>query len=206
MINIIDNTDNGWHGNVIKPIFMKEDVKFTGKAFKVVSKYLRLSDNPTDVIRRDVVIHNPVVFMLIHNVNNDSYLIEQEYRAGVDSICYGIPAGFIDDNETPKQAALRETAEETGIIANDDNVNMKLVHICHSSQGFTNETAYVYIIDLHDYKQVNQKLDDNEHIAYKWIHYDELTDMLYKGLIQGSNAVIAIQSEIIRRMKNGKKN
>lgn len=202
MINIIDNTNNGWHGNVIKPVFMKEDEKFIGKAFKVVSKYLRMNDNPTNVIRRDVVIHNPVVFMLIHDVNNDSYLIEQEYRAGVNSICYGIPAGFIDDNETPKQAAFRETAEETGIIVNDDNVSMKLVHTCHSSQGFTNETAYVYIIDLHDYKQVNQKLDDNEHIAYKWIKYDELTDMLHEGLIQGSNAVVAIQSEIIRRMKN----
>ncbi|MFR7425539.1 MAG: hypothetical protein ACLUUF_00990 [Bifidobacterium pullorum] len=42
-------------------------------------------------------MHAPCVVMLVHDcVRDDRYLIEREYRAGLDRFTYGLPAGLID--------------------------------------------------------------------------------------------------------------
>ena len=38
------------------------------------------------------------------------------YRVGSDLFAYGLPAGLMDDGEDVEQAALRELAEETGVV------------------------------------------------------------------------------------------
>jgi 8-oxo-dGTP diphosphatase len=41
--------------------------------------------------------------------------------------CWAFPGGFIDENETTKECALRELEEETGIRLNEDNLRLLLV-------------------------------------------------------------------------------
>jgi len=52
----------------------------------------------------------------------DQVVLIEQFRlpalaAGVDPMMIEVPAGFIDDGETPDQAALRETQEEMGLNA-----------------------------------------------------------------------------------------
>jgi 8-oxo-dGTP pyrophosphatase MutT (NUDIX family) len=54
-------------------------------------------------------------------VVGDKILLLQVYRHAIGREFWEVPRGFIDDRETPEQAALRELTEETGLTcaAND---------------------------------------------------------------------------------------
>lgn len=64
------------------------------------------------------VLRKPVVVVFALTENNDIYLITQ-YRRLLDKVTLETTAGFINDGETPLQAAKRELQEETGLIALD---------------------------------------------------------------------------------------
>ncbi|MDV7390174.1 NUDIX hydrolase, partial [Arthrospira platensis SPKY1] len=76
-------------------------------------------------------------FVLVVPVLADGRLrVQRAYRHGARRICLGFPGGFIDPGEAPATAALRELAEETGLIAADlhplgalfDNGNQRGCH------------------------------------------------------------------------------
>jgi ADP-ribose pyrophosphatase len=49
-------------------------------------------------------------------VRNEEVLLVRQYRLLADDFTWEIPGGKVDQHETPKQAAIRETLEETGLL------------------------------------------------------------------------------------------
>lgn len=43
-------------------------------------------------------------------------VLQRQFRPPVNAICIEIPAGLVDEGETPEQAAIRELHEETGYV------------------------------------------------------------------------------------------
>jgi ADP-ribose pyrophosphatase len=211
MIRIYDEykenmmTENMWNGvNVEKPVIDEEAFLMTGKAFNVVRRTMKYGSGGT--IIRDVVMHAPVVAVLVHNTTHDTYLLEREYRSGINDIAYGVVAGFMEDGEQPQVSMLRELSEETGINLHQsalDGIDSRLHALPHmnSSEGFTNERTYPFILDIDDgdYRTSDQSLDDDEYIQYEWVSYDQLKDMLMNGGIHGASSMVLIQHEMIYR-------
>jgi ADP-ribose pyrophosphatase len=76
-------------------------------------------------------------FVLVVPVLADGRILTQSaYRHGARRVCLGFPGGFIDPGESPEQAARRELAEETGLVADElrllgdfyDNGNQRGCH------------------------------------------------------------------------------
>lgn len=44
----------------------------------------------------------------------DKFIIEEQYRHGIQKVCFELCAGMVDDGETPLATAKRELLEETG--------------------------------------------------------------------------------------------
>lgn len=146
-------------------------------------------------IRRQVLRHAPSVVVLVHDRPTDRYLLEREYRAGSDSFAYGLPAGLMDPGEDVLQAALRELAEETGIVPEPASMRVDHVGDCYSSEGMADELVNVMVMHLVEWKREATNFDQDEHVESAWVSWE---DLLSAG-IRASNAVIAIQHEQLRR-------
>lgn len=178
-----------------------DDIQFLGHVFDIYRRTMLIGDGyDSRLVNREVVTHLPVVYILAHRTSDDKYLIEREYRAGIDDTVYGIPAGMLDDGEDPTHAAVRELREETGVEVNADK--LELIGGWDSSQGFTDEYAYVYRIDItpDDYKTTDTDFDEDETLYSTWISFDDLMDMVKLGLISGATAVAAIYHEALDRL------
>ena len=55
------------------------------------------------------------IYAVLEN-NPEKVVLVKQYRYPLNDYIYELPAGLIDANETPKQAAIREMKEETGLI------------------------------------------------------------------------------------------
>lgn len=167
-----------------------------GRAFAVESRTVTIDGKPG--IRRDVVRHAPVVYILAHDRATDRYLVEREYRAGVDRTCYGLPAGFIDRGEAPERAALRELREETGVEP-VDGTEPEPTGVLASSQGFTDEVAHTYRIELDGWRQAGTSFDGDEDVRSGWVPFHVLESLMDRGELNGATAVAMLMREKIRR-------
>ena len=79
---------------------------------------------------------------------------------------WGFPKGNIDSGETPKQAAVREFKEETGVPILEPSLDYKLV-----VPGKTSKILYVSIVD----KKFQMKPEDSEISDSRWFKLSELS-------------------------------
>ncbi len=73
-----------------------------------------------------VVFYDPKVAVVIFVTDGDQLLLVKR-RNDPGSGCWALPAGFIDADEDPKTAAIRETQEETGLVVAVD----RLIDLLH---------------------------------------------------------------------------
>lgn len=100
----------------------------------------------------------------------DTVLVEQ-FRPPVGRTTVEFPAGLLDADETPIQAALRELREETGYVGEACTTVPQVSRPVCMSPGLTDETVHVVVVtvDLDNPYNHNPQteLDDGEHIVLK---------------------------------------
>lgn len=117
---------------------IKTEVAYRAHVFDVYNDYLELPDG-RDVVY-DLIKHHPGACILPVKDDGSLILIKQ-YRNSIDDITYEVPAGFIDEGESPEDAARRELREETGFTAKVvEYVTRAVLAI-----GTSDEQTYVYI-------------------------------------------------------------
>ena len=106
------------------------------------------------------------------------FVMEEQYRHGIQKVCFELPAGELKPEEEPLQAAKRELEEETGYtggvwvpfgtsVPNSSGCN----NICHSflAMGVEQTTA--------------PKLESTEDIKIHLVTREEIKEMLLDGRI-----------------------
>lgn len=98
------------------------------KKFKILSKELLIDEKYCQVEKQRVITHkgkeidwfvrlNTDAVIIIPFFKTGEVMIQQTYKHGAQSFIAEFPAGLMEKNERPKQAAARELREETGLVS-----------------------------------------------------------------------------------------
>ncbi|KAI0798124.1 NUDIX hydrolase domain-like protein, partial [Abortiporus biennis] len=112
-----------------------------------------------------------------------STIIIEQFRPPVGKFVVELPAGLIDEGETPEQAAFRELEEETGYVAKKV---LQSTPLYVSDPGMSNANMKLVTVDVpfEDELQIyEQKLDAGEFIVRRVVPIDGLVKELEGGFV-----------------------
>lgn len=99
----------------------------------------------------------------------------------------GFPAGYIEQNESAKEGALRELREETGFVPKE----MIEIDSFYQDEGISSALNHIFV-GLNCEKQFDQELDKDEIVKYMTFNYEELLELEDMGYIKGCNTKLAL--------------
>jgi ADP-ribose pyrophosphatase len=120
-------------------------------------------------------------------ISNNEILIIRSYRHLVDSIQVEAPSGYVEDGETPRQAAKRELEEETGYTAK------KLVALGYYTLDYTMFEQKGNLFVAYDLSNDGKKqsLGKMEKIETDIITINQIKQLLLEGQILNAASIVA---------------
>lgn len=136
-------------------------------------------------VERELVLH-PGAAVILAVVRPGVILLLRQYRYAVGANLYELPAGTLDPDETPRQCAARELAEETGFRP---GLLRKLVSF-YSSPGILTETMHLFLASR--LQRTRQNLDEDERIEVEQVALADALDMVKLGRIADAKTLVGI--------------
>lgn len=131
-----------------------------------------------DLKTADDVANDKVRGAVILAVTDDEkILINKEFRMACNSYIYNLPAGLIEEGETPEEAARRELFEETGM----EIIGLLAVsEPYYTADGYTNERSVMVYCKVKG-EPTNKNENEDEDITPMLIDVNEARKILYSG-------------------------
>ena len=169
---------------------IKSDTIYDGKILKLRVETVELQNKKYS--KREIVDHQKGVGIIAYNGDDKLWMVSQ-YRIAVDKVMLEIPAGLVDANEAPIEAAKRELQEEIGFFPEQ----IDFLFTMHSSPGFTNDKLLFFVAK--DLVESKLDLDEDENLEANSYPIDELYNMVENGEITDAKTIIAIQYAMMNR-------
>jgi len=128
------------------------------------------------------------IVLIVTITKDKKILLVRQYKHGAGEILLEVPAGYIDDKESPLKAAKRELLEETGFISN----KWTRLGFCYSNP--TKERGngiYIYLAD-NAQRTGKAKMDEMENIEVQLVKIKEAIEMIKENKIKVAGSVTAI--------------
>ena len=111
---------------------------YSGQVFNIEIVKVQLPDNQQK--NYDLVNHPPAVTIIPIDKSNNILFVRQ-YRLGALSTLLELPAGVMEDGETPEICAEREIREEIGMAATE----FKYLGKFYMAPGYSTELMHIFL-------------------------------------------------------------
>lgn len=166
-------------------------IKKEGNKFLSIESYICELNNGKKITREKILkggIDGSAVIVLPITKDNKVLLAIEPRVFTERTVDIGLPAGYIDNNEEPIEAALRELKEETGYVSD----NIKYLGKFYQDQGCSSALNH-YFIAFNCEKKYDQDLDESEFIKYIKVDFNELNKLINEGYITSLNSAFTIE-------------
>lgn len=160
--------------------FIKKELLYSGNFLSVLRETYKLPNKK--IVKKEKVIKNDgknsVIVIAI--TKDRKYIITFQNRIK-DTTIAEFPAGYIENNEEPIEAAKRELLEETGYITDD----LFIVDEAYTSPGIDNSITYIVIAN--NCSKTNKKSSNGtELVNYGLFTEFELNYLIIKNIMNGA--------------------
>jgi ADP-ribose pyrophosphatase len=95
-------------------LFKLDALTDRGRPFDYFFVSRRKDTDKLKLVTKDITAEGVVIYPILKD-EPDKLVMIRQYRYPLDDFLYELPAGLIDEGETPEEAAVREMKEETGL-------------------------------------------------------------------------------------------
>jgi ADP-ribose pyrophosphatase len=155
---------------------------FEGRMIKVQVDTVLLPNGETST--REIVRHPGAVAVIA--LLDGKMLVVDQFRKPLERMQVEIPAGKLELDEDPQEAALRELEEETGYRAN----SIRHLQTFSTSPGFAEEVIHLYYTD--DLAQGEVHLDEEEFLTCEAITLEQADEYIQGGRIYDAKTLLAV--------------
>ncbi len=134
---------------------------------------------------REVVEHGDVV-AIVPLLENSDVLLVRQYRLPATQILLEVPAGGVDEGESPEEAAQRELSEECGRRAR----RLERLGGFYVSPGFC--TEFVHLFLARELEAANANPDPDEEIEVVRLSLAEALRLITAGEIRDGKSIIGL--------------
>lgn len=156
---------------------------FQGKFLHVMSDTVRLPDGKRAT--REYIRH-PGAAMVIALLDQNTLVLERQYRYPLARHFIELPAGKMDDGEDALATAQRELREECGYVASDWR-HLTTLHPCIA---YADEHIELFL--ARGLTKVERALDDGEFLEVLHVHITDALDWVRSGRITEAKAVTGL--------------
>jgi len=157
---------------------------FGGKLLQVNDDEVRLPDGSN--ARREYVVH-PGAALILPLFDDDSVLLERQYRYPVGAHFYELPAGKFEPGEPALETAKRELLEETGYAA----AEWRALGAIHPCIGYSNEVIEFFLARKLE-RTGSQQLDHGEFLETLQLPLQEALDWVRSGRISDVKTMLGL--------------
>ena len=145
---------------------------------------------------RDYMKHSGAVAVLAFD-DEGKVLIINQYRQPIKLRDWELPAGLLDvEGEPPLEAAKRELAEETDLVAAEWTPLITF----NSTPGGTNEVIHVFEArGLSAAPESHHRTEEEAEIVVRWVALDEVVAAVLDGRLGNAPLIIAVLAAHARR-------
>ncbi len=146
---------------------------------------------------REVVVHRGAV-ALVPMVDERHVCLVENHRYSVGKTLLEVPAGTIDERESPEQTAARELQEETGYRAG----TIRRLRDWFVSPGVMTERMYLFVCEHLEPGPPHLELD--ERLKTVVVTWEEAIAMVDDGRIEDAKTMLALTiCDRLRRSSGG---
>jgi ADP-ribose pyrophosphatase len=170
---------------VSTPERLSTERAFKGKVFNVDRDRVRMPNRREVTV--EVVRHSRSVVLLPMPEPGHVTLVKQ-YRYPVNKMLWELPAGSVDEGESPEQAARRECHEEIGVMP----TTVVRLGALYPTPGYCDEEMVFFRLSGLEKTDDQAAVDEDEDIEAKTFEVRDVRDMIRHGEIVDMKTIVGL--------------